>query len=314
MIVKSCYTQPASLEARLNEAVGRPFNLMNYWGPLANYKSSDWIVDAVISVMGQADLAPDLLLAYIPHLDYDLQRHGPKSEQAEKALDILIGYLTRLKAACEDFGYDWIFVGDYAIEPVKRGAVFPNRALREAGLFRVRDIRRMAYTDFFTSPAFAVVDHQIAHIYCRNAETIAAAKACLQALPGVAEVLDREAQKTRRAVVGHRRSGDPGCWWPKPLRGSPIWGSAEKEAPPDSRQPAPSIFSQQARWLRPVQELFFGWPPGSVSFDTTKIHGAHGHVGAGFEVAWTSSLPLDPVPTSFLDLARATQQWMEARP
>jgi hypothetical protein len=51
-----------------------------------------------------------------------------------------------------------------------------------------------------------------------------------------------------------------------------------------------------------------------VSFDTTKIHGAHGHTGAGFEVAWTSSLALDPAPASFLELARATQQWMEARP
>jgi len=48
-MIQSCYTQPVSLEAELNKAVGRPFNLMNYWGPLANYKSSDWIVDAVIA-------------------------------------------------------------------------------------------------------------------------------------------------------------------------------------------------------------------------------------------------------------------------
>ena len=61
-------------------------------------------------------------------------------------------------------------------------------------------------------------------------------------------------------------------------------------------------------------ELFFGWPPGSVSFDTQKIHGAHGHVGPGFEIAWSSSLALDPAPRTFLEIARATQQWMEARP
>jgi predicted AlkP superfamily pyrophosphatase or phosphodiesterase len=72
------------------------------------------------------------LLTYIPHLDYDLQRYGPASDAARKALDVLLGYLTRLKAACDDFGYDWIFVGDYAMEAVQRGAVFPNRALREA--------------------------------------------------------------------------------------------------------------------------------------------------------------------------------------
>ncbi|HEY3901440.1 MAG TPA: nucleotide pyrophosphatase/phosphodiesterase family protein [Chthoniobacter sp.] len=304
-MIQSCYTQPASLESRLNEAIGRPFNLMNYWGPLANYKSSDWIVDAVVTVMGQPDLAPDLLLTYIPHLDYDLQKHGPKSEEAEKAMDILVGYLTRLKAACRDFGYDWIFVGDYAIEPVQRGAVFPNRALRAAGLFQVRDIRQMAYTDFFTSPAFAVVDHQIAHVYCRNAETVAAAKQCLQALPGVAEVLDRKAQKKRG--IGHRRSGDlvlvaeGGAWFAYP------W--FEKKEAPDY---ASHVDIHNKPGYDPC-ELFFGWPPGSVSFDTTKIHGAHGHVGEGFEIAWTSSLPLDPPPASFLDLARATQNWMEAQ-
>jgi hypothetical protein len=164
----------------------------------------------------------------------------------------------------------------------------------------------MAYTDFFTSPAFAVVDHQIAHVYCRNAETIGAAKACLQALPGVAEVLDQKAQKARG--IGHRRSGDlvlvaeAGAWFAYP------W--FEKKEAPDY---ASHVDIHNKPGYDPC-ELFFGWPPGSVSFDTTKIHGAHGHVGAGFEVAWTSSLALDPAPTSFLELARATQQWMEARP
>jgi predicted AlkP superfamily pyrophosphatase or phosphodiesterase len=305
-MIQACYTQPASLEARLNEAVGRPFNLMNYWGPLANYKSSDWIVDAVISVMGLPEIAPDLLLSYIPHLDYDLQRHGPGSEEAAKALDILLGYLTRLKAACNDFGYDWIFVGDYAIEPVRRGAVFPNRALRAAGLFHVRDIRHMAYTDFFTSPAFAVVDHQIAHVYCRNAEAIERAKACLEALPGVAAVLDRAGQAQRG--VAHHRSGDlvlvaeDGAWFAYP------W--FEKKEAPDY---ASHVDIHNKPGYDPC-ELFFGWPPGSVSFDTTKIHGSHGNVGDGFEVAWTSSLPLDPAPAHLLDLAQATQRWMDARP
>jgi predicted AlkP superfamily pyrophosphatase or phosphodiesterase len=304
-MIQACYTQPASLEARLNEAVGRPFNLMNYWGPLANYKSSDWIVNAVISVMGAPDIAPDLLLSYIPHLDYDLQRHGPDSEEAAKALDILLGYLTRLKAACSDFGYDWIFVGDYAIESVKRGAVFPNRALREAGLFHVRDIRHMAYTDFFTSPAFAVVDHQIAHVYCRDAQAIESAKACLQALPGVAAVLDREGQSQRG--IAHHRSGDlvlvaeDGAWFAYP------WFD-KKEAP----DYAGHVDIHNKPGYDPC-ELFFGWPPGSVSFDTSKIRGSHGNVGEGFEVAWTSSLPLDPAPADLLDLARITQRWMDAR-
>ena len=175
-MIQDCYTQPAALQESLHEAIGRPFNLMNYWGPLANHKSSDWIVDATVAVMGKPEFAPDLLLTYLPHLDYDLQRHGPESEKAQDALDFLLGYLTRLRAACADFGYDFLFFGDYAMEPVQRGAVFPNRRLREAGLFEVRDIREMAYTDFHTSRAFAVADHQVAHVYCRDAEAVEAAR------------------------------------------------------------------------------------------------------------------------------------------
>ncbi len=304
-MIQACYTQPASLEARLNEAIGRPFNLMNYWGPLANYKSSDWIVDATCAVMGMPDIAPDLLLTYIPHLDYDLQRHGPDGEPAKKALDILLGHLTRIKSACRDFGYDYIFVGDYAIEPVKRGALFPNRVLRDAGLFKVRTIRSMDYTDFFTSQAFAVVDHQLAHVYCRNADATRAAAAVLEKMPGVAEVLDRDAQAARG--LAHARSGElmilaeDGAWFAYP------W--FEKGQAPDY---ASHVDIHNKPGYDPC-ELFFGWPPPSVSFDTDKIRGSHGSVGTGYEVAWATSLQLPETPQSALDLALVTQQWMEAR-
>ncbi len=304
-MIQACYTQPASLEARLTEVIGRPFNLMNYWGPLANYKSSDWIVDATCAVMGMPDVAPDLLLTYLPHLDYDLQRHGPDSEPAKKALDYLLGYLTRIKAACRDFGYDWIFVGDYAIEPVKRGAIFPNRVLREAGLFTVRDIRAMDYTDFHTSRAFAVVDHQVAHIYCRDEAAAREAASVLERTPGIAAVLDKNAQAARG--LAHSRSGElmivaeDGAWFAYP------W--FEKDHAPDY---ASHVDIHNKPGYDPC-ELFFGWPPMSVSFDTDKIRGSHGSVGKGYEIAWSSSLEFPQKPKSALDLARATQAWMEAR-
>ncbi|MDQ3620866.1 MAG: alkaline phosphatase family protein [Verrucomicrobiota bacterium] len=303
-MIQACYTQPPSFERRLNEAVGRPFNLMNYWGPLANHRSSQWIVEAVAAVMGMPEFAPDLLLTYLPHLDYDLQRYGPGSTRSGKALEVLLGYLNRLKAACDQSGYDWLFVGDYAIEPVQRGAVFPNRALREAGLFAVRDIRDMAYTDFFASRAFAVVDHQIAHVYCRDAASAEAARDVLARLPGVLEVLDRSAQSARG--LAHRRSGDlllvaeNGAWFAYP------W--FEKKEAPDY---ASHVDIHNKPGYDPC-ELFFGWPPGSVSFDTGKIRGTHGNVGPGFEVAWASSLPLDPPPATTLGLVHATKSWMEA--
>lgn len=301
-MIQSCYTQPPALEAKLTEIIGRPFNLMNYWGPLANHKSSDWIVDAICGVMGTPEYAPDVLFTYVPHLDYDLQRHGPDGESARKALDITLGYITRLKAACADNGYDYIFVGDYAIEPVTHGAVFPNRALREAGLFTPREIKQMDYTDFFTSRAFAVVDHQVANVYCRDDASRDAAAAVLAKLPGVAEVLTREQQRERG--LGHKRSGDllaiaeNGAWFAYP------W--FEKATAPDY---ASHVDIHNKPGYDPC-ELFFGWPPGSVSFDTAKIHGTHGASG---EVAWSSSLAFEKQPASVLELAARVQQWMEVR-
>jgi predicted AlkP superfamily pyrophosphatase or phosphodiesterase len=304
-MIQSCYTQPAALESHLSESIGRRFNLMNYWGPLANHKSSDWVVDAIATVLGSPAYAPDVLFAYVPHLDYDLQRHGPNGDPARKALDMVLGYITRLKAACADHGCDFIFVGDYAIEQTQRGAVFPNHALREAGLFTPREIKGMDYTDFFTSRAFAVVDHQIANVYCRDNAARDAAADVLTKVPGVAAVLDRNAQAARG--LGHRRGGDllieaeSGAWFAYP------W--FEKETAPDY---ASHVDIHNKPGYDPC-ELFFGWPPGSVSFDTTKIHGTHGGTGPGCEVAWMSSLAFDHEPASVLELAQRVRGWMEAR-
>jgi len=303
-MIQACYTQPAGLEERLIEAIGRPFNLMNYWGPLANHKSSDWIVEAICAVMAMPDLAPNLLLAYIPHLDYDLQRYGPRGRPAETAVDTLRKYIARIKAGCAEHGYEWMIFGDYAIEPVTHGAVFPNQALRDAGLFHVRDIRSMAYTDFFTSPAFAVVDHQIAHVYCRDARSAQNAAEVLRAVPGVREVLKRTAQESRG--IAHARSGElvavaePGTWFAYP------WFD---------RKSAPDYASHVDIHNKPGYdpcELFFGWPPLSVSFNTAKIRGSHGNIGAGYETAWATSLSSRPSHPTIADLAQLTCAWLDA--
>jgi len=304
-MIQSCYSQPPGLEQYLTEQIGRKFNLMNYWGPLANHKSSDWIVDAICASVRSRQYSPDILFTYVPHLDYDLQRYGPQSPQANKALDVLLGYLSRIKAACAEAGWDWLFVGDYAIEQVTRAAVFPNRALREAGLFATRDIAGMDYTDFFTSRAFAVVDHQVANVHCRDKDSRTAAAEVLANLPGVAEVLDRPAQNARS--VASKRAGDliivaeRGAWFAYP------W--FEKKRAPDY---ATHVDIHNKPGYDPC-ELFFGWPPLSVSFDTTKINGAHGRVGEGYEVAWSSSLNFETEPADVLDLSRRVQSWMSNR-
>lgn len=303
-MIQSCHTQPAWLEDRLEERIGRKFSLFNYWGPFANHKSSDWIVDAICAAMEMPDVSPDLLLTYIPHLDYDLQRYGPDGAKADKSLELVLSYFNRLQAKATECGYDWLFFGDYAIEAATE-AVFPNRALREAGLFATRELKGMAYPDFYSSRAFAVSDHGVAHVYCRDAAAVEAARAVLSKMHGVAEVLDKEQQAARG--LAHRRSGDliivaaEGIWFAYP------WFTERKEAPDF----ATHVDIHNKPGYDPC-ELFLGWPPGAVSMDTRRIHGTHASNRPGMEIAWSSSLPFPDPPVTQLDLSKRVQQWMEA--
>lgn len=304
-MIADCRCEPGDLYERLTKKIGRPFILMNYWGPLASRKSSDWIVEAVLAVLEDRDLAPDLLLAYIPHLDYDLQRHGPESPRAKIALEVLTGYLRRLREHAANHGYDWLFFGDYAIEPVMRGAVFPNRALREAGLFSTRTVGGMRYADFFSSRAFAVADHQIAHVHAADHASGEAAKNVLQKLNGVSALLDRDRQ--RSLGVDHPRGGDlllvaeQGAWFAYP------WWTEKREAPDF----ASHVDIHNKPGYDPC-ELFFGWPPLSVSSNTNRIRGTHGRADESAAIAWASSIPFEKAPGTFLELASATKSLLDA--
>jgi predicted AlkP superfamily pyrophosphatase or phosphodiesterase len=302
-MIQDCYAKPDGLAQRLAGQVGRPFNLMHYWGPLASRKSSAWITDATCALLRDDQLAPDLLFSYLPHLDYDLQRHGPGSPQALKALDFTLACIDRIKSEAQTRGYHWLFYGDYAIQPVS-GAVFPNRRLREAGLLHTRQIKRMLYADLFATPAFAMVDHQIAHVYTRDARIAAAAREALAGLPGIESILDREEQSV--LGVDHPRSGDllliaqSGHWFAYP------WWT-EKRQTPDF---ATHVDIHNKPGYDPC-ELFFGWPPPSVSMNTDRIRGSHGRPGDS--VAWSTSLEFAAPPTSMLGVARFTKAWLDSQ-
>jgi predicted AlkP superfamily pyrophosphatase or phosphodiesterase len=303
-MIQDCYCQPGDLQQRLDAATGRRFNLMHYWGPLASRKSSDWIVDATLALLDQREIAPDLLLTYLPHLDYDLQRYGPCGPQAAKALDSMADYLRRLREKAEARGYEWLVFGDYAIEPVMRGAIFPNWSLRKAGLFSTRTIKGMSYADFFASRAFAVADHQIAHVHTAGPGALEKAREVLQALEGVAAVLDRGQQRERG--VDHPRGGDlllvaeAGAWFAYPW-----W--LEKDEEPDF---ATHVDIHNKPGYDPC-ELFFGWPPLSVSQDVNRIRGTHGRGGESNAIAWASSIPFERAPATFVELASVTKSWLE---
>ncbi len=99
-IIQDCYSQPHDLYKQLTNEIGRPFKLAHYWGPLASKKSSDWIVKAMIAIMKRSD-APELLIAYLPHLDYKLQRHGTDSQKGIQALTTVYHYIEYLYSAAK---------------------------------------------------------------------------------------------------------------------------------------------------------------------------------------------------------------------
>jgi predicted AlkP superfamily pyrophosphatase or phosphodiesterase len=197
-----CYTDPPELHDRLTGPLGG-FPLFTYWGPTASITSSKWIADAAKLVLGAERL--DLLLVYLPHLDYDLQRFGPDGPEAIKAAGELDAVAGDLIDFARGRGDQVVVLSEYGITPARR-PVEINRALRRAGLLRVYTQAGMEYLDPWVSRAFAVADHQIAHVYVRDPRDVDATRAALEGLPGIGVLLEGDAKA--EAGLGHERSGE----------------------------------------------------------------------------------------------------------
>ncbi len=302
-MIMDCYAQPRDLSRFLHERAGGKFRLHRYWGPLASAKVGDWIARAVSAVLTEPDVAPDLLLAYLPSLDYDLQRFGPDHPKSRAALDRTLAQMEQCLSAARRGGYEVLIFGDYAIGPCTGEVVYPNRALAEAGLLAVREIKGMLYPDFHASRAFAMVDHEVAHVYVADRTDLEHTEAVLAELPGVAEVLD--AQGKAQARIDHPAAGElvllsaPGNWLAYP------WWTRRRQAP----DYASHIDIHNKPGFDPC-ELFFGWPPPGVSQNTARISGSHGQLGPDRDVAWATTLPIDHEPADLTELAEAVRQWL----
>jgi predicted AlkP superfamily pyrophosphatase or phosphodiesterase len=200
--IPDCYTAPRELHDELTARFGR-FPLFSFWGPATGIVASEWIARSALHVRRQRK--PTLTLIYLPHLDYVLQRDGPGSSRVAhdlREVDALCGEI--IDDARRD-GARLIVLSEYGITPVNR-PIDINRALRRAGFIAVRDELGHEQLDPGASVAFAVADHQIAHIYVSAKERIAEVKALIAALPGVERVLD-DATKVEFGL-DHPRSGE----------------------------------------------------------------------------------------------------------
>ncbi|MFD9796028.1 alkaline phosphatase family protein [Streptomyces sp. NPDC059070] len=208
-----CYTRPPALHDELHDKFGT-FPLFNFWGPGADLVSSQWIIDATRHIL--ATRAPDLALCYLPHLDYDLQRFGPDDPRSYRAAADLDAAMGPLLDDAEAAGRTVVALSEYGITKVTR-PVDINRALRRAGLLEVHTQDGMEYLDPMASRAFAVADHQLAHVYVRRPEDLAAVREALADVAGIDQLLDDEGKKS--FGLDHPRAGElvaiaePDAWF-----------------------------------------------------------------------------------------------------
>jgi predicted AlkP superfamily pyrophosphatase or phosphodiesterase len=199
-----CYTVPDSLRDRLTERLG-PFPLFQFWGPATSIASTRWIADATKLVMAENN--PTLTLAYLPHLDYDLQRFGPDETHPaiQKSLAEIDAVAGDLAGAARASGRSVVVLSEYGITRVDR-PIHINRALRDAGLLAVREEDGGELLDPTVSKAFAVADHQIAHVYVSDPGLQPKVREVLEGLPGIERIYD--ATDKHVLNLDHPRSGE----------------------------------------------------------------------------------------------------------
>ncbi len=190
------YTTPASLRQDLQSKLGT-FPLFDFWGPRTSIKSSQWIADAAIHVDRQHNQT--LTLVYLPHLDYSFQRLGPRDPSVATDLREVDAVCGRLIEYFESRGARVIVLSEYGLTDVTR-PVHLNRVLREHGLLAVREELGGELLDAGASAAFAVADHQIAHVYVNDASKTAIVRALLEKTPGV----ERRARQDATDSVSRR--------------------------------------------------------------------------------------------------------------
>jgi predicted AlkP superfamily pyrophosphatase or phosphodiesterase len=209
--IPDVYTAPGSLRDELQSKLG-PFPLFEFWGPRAGIRSTRWIADAATLIDRRFN--PTLTLIYLPHLDYNLQRLGPRSATADlRQIDAVCGDLIRHYEAA---GARVVVLSEYGIREVSR-PIHLNRVLREHKLIAVRDELGCEMLDPGASAAFAVADHQVAHVYVNDRARLNEVRSILERVAGVEEVLGDTEKQT--AHLAHDRAGDliavsePDAWF-----------------------------------------------------------------------------------------------------
>lgn len=204
------YAWPYPLRDALKKQLGE-FPFFGFWGPLAGRDSAKGTADVTTDWIAQSALLveewhrPTLNLVYLPHLDYNLQRFGPEDARISKDLreiDLIVG---RLIESLESQGVRVVLLSEYGITQVRR-PIHLNREFRKEGWLTLKEELGRELLDFGHCKAFAVADHQVAHVYVKFPEDVHRVRARIEKVPGVAAVLG--AEELQAEGLAHARCGD----------------------------------------------------------------------------------------------------------
>jgi predicted AlkP superfamily pyrophosphatase or phosphodiesterase len=289
-----CYAQPSELRDELTAKLGA-FPLFSFWGPATTIASSRWIADASLHVMATRN--PTLTLVYLPHLDYGLQRVGPDDPSIATDLQEIDEVAGSLIDYAQQSGRKVLVVSEYGIVPASK-PVHINRALREAGLLSVRVEQGGELLDAPQSRAFAVADHQLAHVYIEDPADVPRVHGILEKLDGVGEIWG-DAEK-RLHGLDHERSGElialaePDAWftyyyWLDDARApdfarcveihrKPGYDPVELFLDPAIKLPKAAVgwrLLKKAIGLRTLMDV--------IPLDATLVRGTHGRADTSYE-------------------------------
>ena len=275
------------LRDRLTAELG-PFPLFRFWGPAADITSSRWIVEAARRIEQWHE--PTLSLVYLPHLDYAGQRSGPDSPQMQEAAAEIDAAVGDLIATCRERGVRPLVVSEYGIEPAT-GAIMINRHLRAGDWLALREECGEPHLDPGLCRAFAVADHQVAHVYVDDEADVSAVADHCRTLDGVGRVW---VGPEREAVgLAHDRSGDivleaeAGRWFAYPwwnegetppdfartvaIHDKPGYDPCELHLDPNLKWPKAAI-----GWRLIKKKLGFATLMDVIALDTDLVAGTHG--------------------------------------
>ena len=204
------YSWPPTIRPEIKRDLGE-FPFPSFWGPAAGVNSpqgradaaSRWIADAAKWI--EQKYSPTLNLVYLPHLDYNLQRHGPGGANIAadlRSIDAIVGDLISF---FQSRAVRVVLLSEYGIGAVDT-PVHLNRLFREQGWISIKEELGLELLDCGASKVFAVADHQVAHIYLNDRSLESRVLDLLSRQAGIQSVLGSK----EKAELGldHPRAGD----------------------------------------------------------------------------------------------------------